>query len=256
MQLRKLVLFALVMAAAVVVCKPASAAFAITDLYSTGIPYSSYGTDGNYTVTKWDGANWVALTTDVGGNALNTAPVIPQSNVYPVQGGAWYPTGNGTLSSWIAVGLASNNNVATDLDRTAQGTYKFRTEFTLPEGTDLSSVKIAGTWASDDAGATILVNDNPATGTGALISLGYTSFNGFTLEGAGLFEVGENILEFIVPNKEHASGNNPVGLRVQLSGTYDPIAVPEASTFASWGIISMLGLALVGKYGSKLQLAA
>ncbi len=33
-------------------------------------------------------------------------------------------------------------------------------------------------------------------------------------------------------------------------------AVPEASTLASWGIISMLGLALVGKYGSKLQLTA
>jgi hypothetical protein len=142
---------------------------------------------------------------------------IDVSTLYPIATEEWMA--NSATSTWISA-QADQSAFPNDV---GQGNYAFRTTFDL-NGFDPASAQISGQWAVDDLGLDILIN-------GA--STGFThnhtlTFGSFSIT-AG-FVAGLNTLDFLVRNEPFGGDINPMGLRVELSGTADPVPVPETLT--------------------------
>ncbi len=102
------------------------------------------------------------------------------------------------------------------------GNYRYRTTFTLPANTNLSTVSINGLWSTDDGSINININGNP---TGAVAS-GFNALWPFSITSG--FVLGTNVLTFDLNN-----AGGPTGLRVdRMVGTYQVIPEPGALLLA------------------------
>lgn len=124
----------------------------------------------------------------------------------------------------------------------AVGTWTYELTF------DLSAIKsdlftVEGVWSSDNAGSEILLNGNSISGTSTPVSA-FTDAYAFTLGGqAGLFEDGQNTLQFTVTNASGSSGN-PTGLRVEF-GDFTAHPVPEPAHFGFLALVVMFGFLMI-----------
>lgn len=97
------------------------------------------------------------------------------------------------------------------------GTYRYVTQFSLPNNAILSTAMIAGLWGTDDNSLDIWLNGNPQ----GQVSAGFTSLVPFMVTSG--FQVGLNTLEFRLNN-----AGGPTGLRVaRIGGKY---LIPEPVT--------------------------
>ena len=105
----------------------------------------------------------------------------------------------------------------------------------------LSTVNIAGRWATDDFGTNIFVNDTPTGST----SGGYTSWTNFTIT-QSLLQSGLNTIAFVVLNNTENPQQYPTGLRVEFTtATASPVPLPASLLlFAS-------GLGAIGLYSRR-----
>jgi hypothetical protein len=150
--------------------------------------------------------------------AVTTLAVIP-NGTYPVNG-AWIA--NDTTSYWIGPDTNSANGPI--------GDYTYTTTFDLT-GLIPGTAQISGNWAADNTGVSILLN---GSGTGIIAnasSVKYGSFTGFSIDNTANFVNGVNSLSFTIGN-----GGGPTGIRVAMTGTADPAAVPEPSDFVGTAI--------------------
>lgn len=126
---------------------------------------------------------------------------------FPV--GPWLE--EGPHSRWISCNAASGNG--------EPGSYTFRTTFDLT-GFDPAKVTITGEWATDNDGTDILLN-------GESVHSGSVGFGGFqAFEIPGGFQEGVNTLDFVVFNAGDTI--NPVGLRVQMTGSAEVAGEPPS----------------------------
>lgn len=208
----------------------------LVDLYDTGVvtngtPLPDGVNDPHYAVTRTSSP--LAGITDV----------VADSNTYPLPS-PWVP--NGPNSKWVGV---STNGTSLDygIDPTTDGTYVWRTTFTVPNDAILASISITGRWATDNPGTNILINGNSTGNTAG----GYNQYYGFAINSG--FITGVNVLEFLVTNLAfNGQGGNPSGLRVDnMVGTFT--AVPETTALVTWGGIMLIGAVVLGKrYGKSL----
>ena len=137
----------------------------------------------------------------------NSEVSLVQSNIP----GSWLP--NSGTSQWIGPRADSSGAAALSSDDgEGFGTYVYRTEIDLTSF-DLSTVKIQGSWASDNSGLEIRVN---GVGTGLTNNTGVTfgalkPFVIDTVNAPGLI-AGVNTIDFVVNNEDAATGFT--GLRV------------------------------------------
>jgi hypothetical protein len=201
-----------------------------------------YADAGDYTVTITNGTSSVTsntatvvvlenivglLNTGVGFDGLPLAagatdphftllvnPDNTESEVAYVQTGlpgAWLP--NSATSLWIGprANTAGAAALSTD-DGEGLGTYVYRTRLDLT-GTELSTVQISGSWASDNSGLAIRVN-GVATGLDYTVGTTFAALKPFTINltnAPGLI-AGVNTLDFVVNNSDAATGFT--GLRI------------------------------------------
>jgi hypothetical protein len=141
-------------------------------------------------------------------------PDNTESSVALVQGnlpGAWLP--NSATSKWI--GPRTDTSGAAALvsdDGEGFGNYVYRTQIDLT-GFDLSTVKIQGSWASDNTGLAIRVN-GAATGIDNLVGVTFGALTPFVIDvvnAPGLVN-GINTIDFVVNNADVATGFT--GLRI------------------------------------------
>jgi hypothetical protein len=201
-----------------------AAALPITDLFNTGVV-----TDDN------DGLGAVlALPGTLDSHYVLTAsPVLTDAATVLLNHPVWLA--NGPNSNWIGTSAGLGIG-ASDVPA---GDYVYESTFTLPPGTDLSSVEITFLAASDNVLADLKLNGL----TTGITQGGFTVFGGpFTIDSSnGTFVVGTNTLEWTTANFpiDIPPGSNPYGFRVdQIKGTYD--LVPEP------GSLFLVGLAALG----------
>jgi len=116
--------------------------------------------------------------------------------------------GDSSVSAWISPAT----------DTTAPGaasTYRYETSFDLT-GFSPATAHIVGRWATDNTGVDILIN---GTSTGLANTTQFDVWTNFSITSG--FISGVNALTFIVRNGNPGDppGNDPSGLRVELSGT-------------------------------------
>jgi hypothetical protein len=199
---------------------PSQAAM-ITTLYNTGVNAS------NVVLGNGVADSHYTLTTVPSGSTSTQA--ITSAGGFPI--GPWL--GDNTVSRWI---VPANG----DGDNAAAGDYVFRTTFDLT-GFDPATASISGQWLADNRGLDILLNG---------VSLNFTTSNppgNFTVWTTFLitsgFQAGLNTLDFLVRNDVQATGN-PVGLRVEMTGTASPVPLPAAA----WLLLSgLVGFAALGR---------
>ena len=193
----------------------------ITDLFNTGV-------DASGTPLSDDTLGDPHFTLIVDPSASPTTRIRTSAGGFPI--GPWL--GDDAVSAWIG---PSNNH---DLSGPG-GTYIYETTFTLPANVDLSTVNLTGQWAADDNSDTsdiIQLNGNT-------IGVGNAGFGVWTAFGAGSgFVPGLNVLDFSVVN-----GGGPTGVRVEMTGSYSLLAVPEPSSIILFGL-GALGLLAVGRH--------
>ncbi len=199
-----------VSAALVALAAPANAAV-ITSLYSTGVTAGGVATTGNGADLHWTLVGGTAYTGGVNGN---------------------FPIGPWVTDTATARWITPTGNAGDELPN---GNYTFETTFTLGAFT---SASFSGIFAADDSITDVRLNGVSLGITGG----GYPFYTNFSYSGAA-FQTGLNTLSFDVLN----SGGGPVGLQVDLSGSYISAAIPEP---ASWGLM-ISGLGLVGLAGRR-----
>jgi PEP-CTERM motif-containing protein len=182
----------------------------ITALFNTGVDNSNAllpigSVDPHYTVVT---------------NPNLTGPTAYVTVPHP----AWIA--NGPSSQWISI----QPNSALD-GPIAAGTYDYRTTFNLT-GFDPSTAVITGGWSTDNNGTNILIN-GISTGFTTSVTQFSIGFAPFTISTG--FVAGINTLDFVL-----FEDGGITGLRVELSGTANVAAVPEASS------ILLLGSGLAG----------
>ncbi len=193
----------------------------ILTLYSTGVAnngtlLSGGATDPHYTLIASADPAFPGPTA-----------MVVYDNIYPFP--AWWYA-NGPNSMWIAP--SANESIIN-----TPGLYTFRTTFDLT-GFDLNSAVITGKWVSDNNGVNILINGISTGFTNSGWFYDASGFSTFTI-GSG-FVAGLNTLDFIVLNGPTGGSQNPIGLRVEMSGTASPVPIPPA--------IFLLGSGLTGLF--------
>lgn len=150
--------------------------------------------------------------------------VFVQSNVP----GAWLP--NSTTSKWV--GPRADTAAAAALtadDGEGPGNYVYRTRIDLTNF-DLPTVRITGSWTSDNVGLAIRVN---GVATGLVNTGNFAALTPFTIDttvAPGLV-AGVNTIDFLVNNADAATGFT--GLRVDglaAVGTIPPNTAPHIVT--------------------------
>lgn len=151
---------------------------------STALVIPAGDPDPQYTVVLPD-------TTEVTATVVTGAPIPP-----------WIPT---TISSaWIGTDAAASN--------AEPGTYRFLTGVSLL-AEEAERAFISGAFAADDSITDIVIN---GTSTGLVSELGFGGLTMFPAEfGLGLFQDGDNTIEFVVSNGGEAA--NSFGLRVDAT---------------------------------------
>ena len=148
------------------------------------------------------------------------------------------------VSAWVNPGSTARwigpvTDVATMSAATTTGDYVYQTSFDLT-GFDETSAVLTGQWSVDDVSSTLSIN-NVATGFTITGASAFASLHNFSISSG--FVAGLNTLQFTVSNVTIVGGLNPSGLVVLISGTANPIAVPEPGSMALLGV-GAAGLAL------------
>lgn len=134
----------------------------------------------------------------VGSEVCRTPAVVIDDTVFPV--GPWLATSE--LSKWISPAVDSNG---------PPGVYGYRVRVNVPPELDATTLKLIGAWSSDNTGLDVRVN---GASTGSTHDGNFTVLHAFPQDaGLGLFQTGENIVDFIVENLPPGAG--PTGLRVE-----------------------------------------
>ncbi len=189
---------------AALVAAPAPAAF-ITSLYGTGL-----NNDGTVRTNLQTDLHYTLLA----GDAPVTPIVFDDAHGFPIP--PWLNDASSATSRWITPSTATN---------VPAGDYVFRTTFDLT-GFVANTASITGQWAADNAGLNILLNGTSLGFT----SSGFSAYSPFTVtSGNPAFVAGLNTLDFVVRNFD-GPGNNPAGLRVQLTGQANLVATPVPPT--------------------------
>jgi hypothetical protein len=143
--------------------------------------------------------------------------IVP-NGAFPI--GPWFA--NDATSSWIGTTSA------------APGDYTYSTTFDLA-GLNAGTASIAGNWAGDNSGVSILLNGFATGITADAGSVNFGGFTGFTIGSTANFVAGLNTLSFTINNADDPlnPGNNATGLRVAMTGNADTAttSVPEPSDF-------------------------
>jgi hypothetical protein len=151
-----------------------------------------------------------------------------------VRSAAGYPippyVGGFAGSAWIG----PNNNASLD---GPVGHYTYRTTFDL-SGLNPLTASITGGWSSDNNGVGIFLNGVDTGNLGTSFTQFSAGFAPFSILSGFLPAV--NTLDFVVYN-----GGGPTALRVELSGTADPLSqgVPDGGLT---GMLLGLGIAALG----------
>jgi len=201
---------------------PPSQAAMITTLYNTGVDGS-----GNVLADGTSPDPHYALISVPSGSSTTTS-VITSTGGFPV--GPWL--GDSASSAWIGPSGERGDSVPLG------GLYTFRTTFDLT-GFNPGTAQISGNWSTDNSGYQILINGVPASQT--FMPTGFTAYTAFAI--ASGFVAGLNTLDFVVLNFDQDTGN-PVGLRVEMTGTASPVPLPAAA----WLLLSgLVGFAALGR---------
>jgi len=224
--LLKITVMVVVVLFSVVLGVEISQADAIT-LYNTGVDDSNAvlsdgAADLHYTITSSPGSYGTAY--------------VANNGVYPL--GIWIL--NTSVSKWITPAVNTNQSLAV-------GNYTYTTTFDL-SGMDPTTANISGNWTTDNQGVDIFINGISTSNTIAFGTPGNYSFqslHAFAI--ATGFQNGINILDFVLTNE-----GGPTGLRVELTGTANPVgtSVPEPSTLLLLGS-GLLGLVGYGRRRAK-----
>ena len=140
--------------------------------------------DDNYQVFGLDGVS------------CRQAAVVINDDAFPIP--PWIASTE--QSKWI--GLAADSNAP-------GGVAVFRTVVQVPAELEAVNLRMVGSWTSDNEGLDILVN---GLSTGLSQAGSFNLMTEFPVDaGLGLFQAGDNIVEFLVNN----AGAGPTGLRVE-----------------------------------------
>jgi hypothetical protein len=151
----------------------------------------------------------------------NTLVVRTSAGGFPI--GPWI--GDDSASAWIRP-----NNIG-NLSTDPEGDYDFQTTLDL-SGLIPSTAVLIGQWATDNEGLNILLNGNSTGNT----AVGFTRWSSFTIDSG--FVAGVNTLDFLVHNDSGGYGN-PVGLRVEISGTADSTPEPATLMLIGAGLVAL-----------------
>ncbi len=216
---------------------------------NTGDGLAEQAPDLNYTYAYWN--------TDDLATALTTLPTMTNMPMYVVLSqGLRFPFDpthwmqNTELSQWIAPkpyyadSVIQSQTPRSDLLSDPVGIYRIRYTIDLT-GYDSSTAAILGRWSPDNGGLGIYVNGVDAGHTAPWSDVGTPAFetwSAFDLT-ASLFQPGVNTIDFYVYNKPDPNNpnnwGNPVGVRVEWTGSADPWLIPEPASL----VLSTLGLA-------------
>lgn len=190
----------------------ASMAGPITTLFSTGVDASGAPLGNNAAEV-----HYILAAVPSGTTAVRVAT---DANGFPLP--PWLNDAASSTSRWIGL------NSDTELNGPV-GNYDYRTTFDLT-GFNIATVNIGGKWSVDNSGVDILLN---GVSLGIANNNGFQQFTAFSI--AGLFVQSINTIDFIINN-----AGGPTGMRVEIAGTADAMAVPEPATLA------LLGMGLLG----------
>ena len=197
----------------------------ITTLFSTGMadattPLPDTAVDPHYTLTQVPP-----------GALFGPATYVADSSAYPLASDEWLA--NNSTSKWISA-QADQGTFPND---PGSGDYIFHTTFDLT-GFDPATAQISGQWTMDNYSPDLRLN-GVSTGITAL-EPDFTVFQSFSITSG--FVAGLNTLDFHVHNEPYFGNVNPMGLRVELSGTAELVPEPSALLHAAMTLIAAGGL--------------
>jgi len=237
--------------------KPAVAAIVpITTLYNTGVETNNSTTGVPATLVSTLGPfpsgnpdpHWTITTVPTGGPATPFSAQVVETNDgddvegtfpnYPIGSNGPWELDSDTLSEWIAP-HADEGDVGNEPASTTMY-YTYQTTFSLA-GLNPSTVSIAGTYIEDDILISVSLNGTSlgiSQGGGNVTGLGNVKF---TIPVGSNFTAGTNTLDFVVENYPIVgSGNNPTGLRVEMSGSGVAVPEPIGASVMALGLFGLL----------------
>jgi hypothetical protein len=174
-------------------------------------PLTIFNTGVDNSGNAWAGAGVPDIHYSLIVQPGSATAVTVDANNYPILGGPWIANNAG--SRWIGPAADSQG---------PPGNYVYRTTFNVPNNAILSTVNVAGDWATDDPGTDIRIN-GASTGQ---TSPSFTGLTPFSVTSGFVF--GVNTLDFYITN-----AGGPTGLRVDhIAGSFQ---VPEPATLALVG---------------------